>query len=49
MIVTINGLILLVQTALMDRPSTDEADANYGPWVSYIFVGCEYNTTKCVT
>ncbi len=40
LIVLANGLILLVQTATMESPSSQEADEIYAPWVSYFFIGC---------
>ncbi len=35
----INGVILVLQTALMDSPTIAAAEAIYAPWVAYFFVG----------
>eukprot|EP00095_Tigriopus_kingsejongensis_P005462 maker-scaffold865_size87005-snap-gene-0.16 protein:Tk05462 transcript:maker-scaffold865_size87005-snap-gene-0.16-mRNA-1 annotation:"two pore channel 1" len=37
-IVLANGIILVVQTAFMDSPSSTSANNIYAPWVSYFFV-----------
>ena len=36
-----NGVVLLVQTSLMESPIDNESSI-YVPWVSYFFVTCKY-------
>ncbi|TRY69993.1 hypothetical protein TCAL_02815 [Tigriopus californicus] len=38
LIVLSNGIILVVQTAFMDSPTSNAEDRIYAPWVSYFFV-----------
>ena len=41
LIVLTNGVILIIQTWMMEEPSSSEAQEIYAPWVSYFFVGCK--------